>query len=149
MNKLAIYIDCGSLWHGAPKAEPGETKKRVNYAKLLEFLKAGEEVVETKAYVIAREGVNVVGFQYALEGIGYNVQLVQDRMSARTQISQDILTRADGGGVRWDKLIIATEDAMLAPVFDVLRRGGIDVDWYAFRTVRAAHYLPDTILEAA
>lgn len=148
--KAAVYVDCGSLWHGAPKAARGETKKRVNYAKLLQLLKLGQDVVEARAYVIARPGVDVVGFQFALEGMGYNVRLVNDRSSARESIVSDILARADGSGdERWDKLYIASEDAMLAPVLNVLRESGIDVAWHAFRTPAAGIKLTDDILEAA
>lgn len=148
---LGIYIDCGSLWHGAPRAAAGEPKKRVNYAKLAELIKLGVEdddaQVVAKAYVIARVGVDVVGFQYALENMGYKVQLIENRMSAREKLVKDILT--DWEEKRWTSLAVASEDAMITPTINALRREGVDVRLYAFKAPCATHKLDEAVLEAA
>lgn len=149
LMKLGIVIDCGSLWYGAPRALPGEAKKRVNYAKLLALLQDGLEdtTVEVTAYVVARAGVDVVGFQFALEEMGYMVKLTVDRVSAREEIAKDILQSAILK--KWTRLAIASEDAMLYGTLQALKDLGIEVHWWAFKTPFADHKLHSSVLEVS
>lgn len=129
--RLAVLVDCPSLWHGVfsggrGNLKPG-SKLRVDYSALLKVLSKHGQPATVKAYIVSQRGVDVLGFKNALEEMGYQVVLV-DKRTARESIYTDLMEMVMRDV---DVVAVASDDPAIRTAVDFISQT-LPVHWYGF-----------------
>lgn len=125
--KIGLFVDVGNLYYCCGK----KFHKKVNYEKLLAKIKELGDVVRAVAYGSQKEQ-EAKGFISCLKFMGFEVKFKAPKIATvgekqlrliswNVDIALDIIKSLD----RYDKVVICSADANLAPLVAYIRERGL------------------------
>lgn len=131
-NRIGIFADVPSLWFWAREYGQqvlGRPGAKVNYTKLRSVLAAGErDIVDCRAYVEFRTGVDLHAFCVKLKHCGYDV-VELDHGAAIDEVATDDIIESSRD---WDTLVLATCEGRYSRLFRELKALGKHVELRMF-----------------
>jgi len=129
MKRIGLFVDVSNLYYTLKR----EYKRKLDYAKLKEFVEDMGEIQVMIAYGASKNGC-AKKFIYKLDTLGYQtkfkeVKTFQNATSIRHKADQDVAIAVDMLNMcdRLDLIILVSADGDLLPAVETLMSKGINV----------------------
>ncbi len=137
-QRVAAFVDVQNLFYSARNMYDA----KINFGKLLDFIKGERRLIRAIAYIVRKEGVDQVNFENAIKRFGYEIKakILKERADGTAKgdwdmgIAIDAISMAD----KMDTAVLVSGDGDFVPLVEMLKARGCRVEVVAFERSTAA-----------